>query len=154
MGTQTLDEYTNSISSPLFFNPRLNRGLSNFNIAQNLEVNYTWEIGTPQWASGINAWALREWEVGGVFEASTGVPFTPGFGGDALGVKSTDPNIDVPNLIAGPGCGSHVNPGNPRQLHQDAVLRGPEFYHTARERGPEHTHRTHRHSSASSGPDW
>jgi Carboxypeptidase regulatory-like domain/TonB dependent receptor len=106
------DEYTNSISSPLFFNPRLNRGLSDFNIAHNLEVNYTWEIGTPKWASGIKAWALGGWEIGGVFEASTGVPFTPGIGGDALGVKSNDPNIDVPNLIAGPGCGSPVNPGN------------------------------------------
>ncbi len=107
------DEYTNSISSPLFFNPRLNRGLSDFNIAQNLEINYTWEIGTPKWASGSKAWALGGWQIGGVFEASTGVPFTPGIGGDALGVKSTDPNIDVPNLIAGPGCGSPVNPGNP-----------------------------------------
>jgi Carboxypeptidase regulatory-like domain/TonB dependent receptor len=107
------DEYTNSISSPLFFNPRLNRGLSDFNIAHNLEVNYTWEIGTPKGASGIEAWVLGGWQLGGVFEASTGVPFTPGIGGDALGVKSTDPNIDVPNLIAGPGCSSPVNPGNP-----------------------------------------
>jgi hypothetical protein len=43
---------------------------------------------------------LGAWQIGGVFEASTDVPFTPGFGGDALGVNSTDPNIDVPNLIA------------------------------------------------------
>jgi Carboxypeptidase regulatory-like domain/TonB dependent receptor len=112
-GSMVGDEYSNSISSPLFFNPRLNRGLSDFNIAQNLEINYTWEIGTPKWASGIKAWALGGWQIGGVFEASTGVPFTPGFGGDALGVKSTDPNIDVPNLIAGSDCGSLVNSGNP-----------------------------------------
>src|SRR5438270_6225551 len=112
-GSLVGDEYSNSISSPLFFNPRLNRGLSDFNVAQNLEVNYTWEIGTPKWASGSKGWALGGWQIGGVFEASTGVPFTPGFGGDTLGVKSTDPNIDVPNLIAGPGCSSPVNPGNP-----------------------------------------
>jgi len=112
-GSLVGDEYTNSISSPLWFNPRLNRGLSDFNVAQNLEVNYTWEIGTPKWASGNKAWLLGGWQIGGVFEASTGVPFTPGFGGDALGVKSTDPNIDVPNLIAGPGCASPVNSGNP-----------------------------------------
>jgi Carboxypeptidase regulatory-like domain/TonB dependent receptor-like, beta-barrel len=112
-GSLVGDEYTNSISSPLFFNPRLNRGLSDFNVAQNLEVNYTWEIGTPNWASGSKAWVLGGWQIGGVFEASTGVPFTPGLGGDALGVKSTDPNIDVPNLIGGPGCGSLVNSGNP-----------------------------------------
>ncbi len=112
-GSMVGDEYSNSISSPLFFTPRLNRGLSDFNVAQNLEVNYTWEIGTPKWASGSRAWLLGGWQIGGVFEASTGVPFTPGIGGDALGVKSTDPSIDVPNLIAGPGCGSLVNPGNP-----------------------------------------
>jgi len=112
-GSLVGDEYSNSISSPLFFNPTLNRGLSDFNIAQNLEINYTWEIGTPKWTSGLKAWALGGWQIGGVFEASTGVPFTPGFGGDALGVKSTDPNIDVPNLIPGPGCGSLVNSGNP-----------------------------------------
>jgi Carboxypeptidase regulatory-like domain/TonB dependent receptor len=112
-GSLVGDEYTNSISSPLWFNPRLNRGLSDFNVAQNLDVNYTWEIGTPKWAPGSKAWVLGGWQVGGVFEASTGVPFTPSFGGDALGVKSTDPNIDVPNLIAGPGCSSPVNPGNP-----------------------------------------
>ena len=112
-GSLVGDEYSNSISSPLWFNPRLNRGLSDFNIAQNLEVNYTWEIGTPKWASGSKGWVLGGWQIGGVFEASTGVPFTPGIGGDALGVKSTDPSIDVPNLIAGPSCGSLVNPGNP-----------------------------------------
>ena len=112
-GSLVGDEYSNSISSPLWFNPRLNRGLSDFNVAQNLEVNYTWEIGTPKWAARKAAWALAGWQVGGVFEASTGVPFTPGFGGDTLGLKSTDPNIDVPNLVAGPGCGSLVNSGNP-----------------------------------------
>ena len=30
------DEYTNSISSPLWLNPRVNRGLSDFNVAQNV----------------------------------------------------------------------------------------------------------------------
>lgn len=50
--------------------------------------------------------------MGGVFEASSGVPFTPGFAGDTLGVKSIDPNIDVPNLLSGTGCASPINPGN------------------------------------------
>lgn len=109
------DEYTNSISSPLFFNTRLNRGLADFNIAQNLEINYTWMLGTPKWASGAGSWALSGWQLGGVFEASTGVPFTPGFGGDPLGVKSTDPNVDVPNPSGAFGCGSGVNSGNPNQ---------------------------------------
>jgi len=112
-GSLVGDEYSNSIASPLFFAMKLNRGLADFNVAHNVELNYTWEIGTPKWAHGLRGWALSGWEIGGVFEASTGVPFTPGFGGDALGVKSTDPNIDVPSLVGGSGCGSVVNPGNP-----------------------------------------
>src|SRR5260370_29331174 len=63
----------------------------------------------------MEAWALGGWQVGGVFEASTGAPFTPGIGGDALGVRSTDPNVDVPDLVRGPGCRSLVNTGNPQQ---------------------------------------
>jgi hypothetical protein len=112
-GSLVGDEYSNSISSPLWFDTKLNRGLADFNIAHNLEVNFTWDLGTPKWTSGFSAWAFGGWQVGGVFEASTGVPFTPGFAGDALGVKSTDPNIDVPNLVGGAGCGSLVNSGNP-----------------------------------------
>jgi hypothetical protein len=112
-GSLVGDEYSNSIASPLFFAPRINRGSADFNVAHNLEVNYTWEIATPKWATGFKEWPLSGWELGGVFEASTGVPFTPGFGGDALGVKSTDPSIDVPNLLNGSGCGSPINPGNP-----------------------------------------
>ncbi|HEX6502089.1 MAG TPA: carboxypeptidase regulatory-like domain-containing protein [Terriglobales bacterium] len=112
-GSMVGDEYSNSIGSPLWFNPRLNRGLSDFNVAHNLEINYTWEVPAPGWDLRAFNWALTGWQLGGVFEASTGVPFTPILGGDALGLKSTDPNIDVPNLIGGPGCGSLVNSGDP-----------------------------------------
>ncbi len=112
-GSLVGDEYANSISSPLFFNPRLNRGLSDFNIAHNLEVNYTWDIGVPKWNSSLATWAAGGWEIGGVFAASTGVPFTPGFAGDTLGVRITEPNIDLPNPSGAAGCGSAVNPGNP-----------------------------------------
>ena len=112
-GSMVGDEYSNSIGSPLWFNPRLNRGLSDFNVSHNLEINYTWEAPAPTWDLRRVKWLLSGWQLGGVFEASTGVPFTPIIGGDALGLKSTDPNIDVPNLVAGPGCGSLVNSGDP-----------------------------------------
>jgi len=112
-GSMVGDEYTNSISSPLFFNLRLNRGLADFNVSHNLNLNYTWVLGSPKWKMALGVWALGGWQLGGVFQASTGVPFTPGFAGDSLGVGSTEPNIDVPNVLAGPGCGSYVNPGNP-----------------------------------------
>jgi hypothetical protein len=112
-GSLVGDEYSNSISSPLWFAQNLNRGLADFNVAHNLEVNYTWEFGPPKSARRALAWALGGWQIGGVFEASTGVAFTPGFGGDALGVKSIDPNIDVPDLLSRANCASPINSGNP-----------------------------------------
>lgn len=112
-GSLVGDEYSNSISSPLWFAQRLNRGLADFNVAHNLEINYTWELRPPKQARSAVAWTLGGWQLGGVFEVSSGVPFTPGIGGDALGAKSVDPSIDVPDLASAPGCPSAVNPGNP-----------------------------------------
>ena len=120
------DEYANSISSPLAFNASLNRGLSDFNIAHNLEISYTWDIGAQhKWNSGFLKNSLGGWQIGGVFEASTGVPFTPTFGGDALGLRSTDPAIDVPNLVGGAGCASLINPGNPNNYIRTQCLAVP-----------------------------
>lgn len=107
------DEYLNSISSPLWFNPGINRGLADFNIAQNLELNYTWSMGTPGRVTGFRSRLLGGWQQGGIFEVSTGVPFTPTIGGDALGLKSTDPVIDVPNFVGGRGCRSQSNADSP-----------------------------------------
>src|SRR5437899_9263107 len=119
------DEYTNSISSPLFFNLRLNRGPADFNVGHNLNVSYTWVLGIPKWKTEFGVWALGGWQLGGVFQASTGVPFTPGFAGDSLGVGSTEPNIDVPNVVNDPGCDSYVNPGNPNSYVRTECIEAP-----------------------------
>lgn len=108
------DEFPSEVSSPLWFDVRRYRGLAAFNVAQNLTASYIWNLGTPKRARGIAGWPLRGWEVGGIFEASSGTPFTPDFGGDPLGLNSTQPDTDVPDLLKNaPGCSSPVNPGKP-----------------------------------------
>ena len=57
------------------------------------------------------SWLFTGWQLGGIYQASSGIPFTPILGGDPLGLNSADP-WDFPNRIAGPGCKSAVNPGN------------------------------------------
>ncbi|HVC00337.1 MAG TPA: carboxypeptidase regulatory-like domain-containing protein [Candidatus Dormibacteraeota bacterium] len=114
-GSLKSDEFPGQISSPLWFDIRRYRGLAAFDVAQNLTASYILSLGTPKWAKGFSGWALGGWAVGGIFEASSGTPFTPNFGGDPLGVNSSDPNVDVPNLVNAPGCSSsQVNPGNPK----------------------------------------
>jgi hypothetical protein len=111
-GVGTPDSFQNSITSMFFFDPKLHRGLSDFNVAQTLSINYTWMIHSPQSLHGPLAWAASGWQVGGVFQANTGQPFTPLIGGDALGLRNTDA-FDYPDHLNTPGCQSPINPGNP-----------------------------------------
>jgi hypothetical protein len=100
-------------SSPtLWFDERNGRGLADFDIHQNLSVNYIWEI--PTFTAGPRAlqWALNGWQWGGILHIASGEPFTPIITGDPLGMKGDQ--FDRPDVVTGPGCsGSRVNPGNP-----------------------------------------
>jgi hypothetical protein len=105
------DQFTNSILNLFPFNANLRRALSDFNVAQNLVINYTWTIPSPKSLTGAAEWATSGWQVGGIFEAQTGLPFTPIIGGDPLG-QNTGDAFDTPDRLRGVGCGSGVNPGN------------------------------------------
>jgi hypothetical protein len=109
------DQFGNSISSlwPRT-DPNANRGLSDFNVSRTLVVNATWDVPGMKSAPGPVMWVTNGWELGGIYTASDGVPFTATFGTDAdpLGLNSSDP-WDFPNRLTGPGCSSLVNPGNP-----------------------------------------
>ena len=108
------DTFGNSISSLPWFDLRLNRGLSDFNVGRSFVVNGTWEVPTPKSLPSPAQWALGGWELGLIFTASDGVPFTAtwGTGSDPLGSLSSD-DWDVPNRLGGSGCKTLTNPGNP-----------------------------------------
>ena len=79
------DTFGNSISSLDWFDMRLTRGPSDFNVGRTLVVNGTWQVPTPKSLTGPAQWALGGWELGLIFTASDGVPFSPtwGTGSDA-----------------------------------------------------------------------
>lgn len=108
------DTFGNSISSLPWFDMRLSRGLSDFNVDRTLVVNGTWELGTPKSLSAPAQWALGGWELGLIFTASGGVPFSPtwGTGSDPQGSLSSD-DWAFPNRLGGSECSSLTNPGNP-----------------------------------------
>jgi hypothetical protein len=107
------DTFGNSISSLDWFDMRLSRGLSDFNVDKTLVVNGTWELGTPKTLSAPAQWALGGWELGLIFTASGGVPFTPtwGTGSDPALTQSSD-DWAYPNRLGGSGCSTLTNPGN------------------------------------------
>ena len=108
------DAFANAISSPHWFDLRLSRGLSDFNIGRTLVLNGTWQVPQPKSLSGPAGWAVRGWQLGAIFKANDGVPFTATFGtdGDPLGLSSSD-TWDFPDRLSGPGCAMPINPGNP-----------------------------------------
>jgi len=109
------NQFGNSIGSwwP-YFDVKASRGLSDFNIGRVLVLNAIWDVPGLKSASGPVGWVTNGWELGGIYTASDGVPFTATFGTDAdpLGLNSSDP-WDFPNRLTGPGCKSLINPGNP-----------------------------------------
>jgi len=108
------DAFNNSISSLDWFDMKLTRGLSDFNVGRTVVVNGTWEVPTAKSFSGPTRWITDGWELGVIFTASDGVPFTPtwGTGGDPSNSNSSD-DFAYPNRLGGPGCKTLTNPGNP-----------------------------------------
>ncbi len=106
------DAFLNSVSSLPWFDIRRSWGPSDFDIRHNLVINYSWELPQAKSLQGVLGWLANGYEIGGIFQASTGTPFTVGFGGDALGLNSTDPTLDVPSVLNTPDCRSLTNPGS------------------------------------------
>jgi hypothetical protein len=108
------DAFGNSISSLNWFDMRLTRGPSDFNVGRTLVINGTWDIPTAKSFSGPAHWITDGWELGTIFTVSDGVPFTPtwGTGSDPANTLSSD-DFAYPNRLGGPGCATLTNPGNP-----------------------------------------
>jgi hypothetical protein len=104
------DSFQNSIPSLHWYDLRLTKAVSDYNIGRQLSFSTTWELPTPK-QSDLARWVLGGWEVGGILTAHDGMPITPLIAGDPLGQNSTDPWA-FPSRVSGPGCSSLVNPGN------------------------------------------
>jgi hypothetical protein len=106
------DAFGNSLINPIWFASALNRGPADFDLRHNLIVHYTWVLGTGKALPTAARLALGGWQLGGIVQASSGVPFNALLGGDPLGQLTSD-NSALPDRLSSPGCGTLTNPGNP-----------------------------------------
>jgi len=132
------DSFPNGLFNQLFFDQRTTRGLSDFDVAQTAVVSFTWELPSPTWGAStrhsgraaplwlveLPNWALGGWQLGGLYKISTGQPFTPTLGGDPVGQKLEETNVP-PDWLAGPGCMTLTNPGNPNHYIKTQCLAFP-----------------------------
>src|SRR5258707_822567 len=120
------DAFGNSISSLNWFDMRLTRGLSDFNVGRTLVVNGTWDLPSAKSFAGRARWVTDGWELGLILTVSDGVPFTPtwGTGSDPANTLSSD-DFAFPNRLGGPVCSSPTNPGNPANYIKTQCFAGP-----------------------------
>lgn len=104
-------QFLNSIPNLPWFDSSVNRGLSDFDIRHNGVLNAIWLLPRPRLDSGLR-WFANGWHMGGIYQVSSGLPFTPIIGGDPLGLKTSNP-FDFPDRTFVGDCASAVNPGNP-----------------------------------------
>ncbi len=105
-GAVISDSVVTAISTLNWFDPKLTRAVSDFNSARVFTLNYLWDVPIPKTWPGFSRTALGGWELGGIFSASSGEPFTPLFiEGDVLGQNNTDP-FAYPNRLA--SCGNKL----------------------------------------------
>ncbi|MEY2414564.1 MAG: hypothetical protein QOD84_3170 [Acidobacteriaceae bacterium] len=118
------DAFPNGLFNQLFFDQRNTRGLSDFDVAQTFVLSFTWELPNPALSPRSLGWAASGWQLGGIYKASSGQPFTPILGGDPAGMK-LDETSERPNRLAGPSCNTLTNPGNPNHYIKTECLAFP-----------------------------
>jgi hypothetical protein len=117
--------FNNSAVGSFIFDPSLARGLSDFDVRQNLILHATWLLPHSRSATGLVRWAANAWQLGGIFRSATGLPFTPVIGGDALGLRNSSA-FDFPDRLSLPGCNNPINPGNANQYIKAACFAAPQ----------------------------
>jgi hypothetical protein len=120
------DTFGNGIGSLPWFDMKLNHALSDYNVGRTLVINANWLLPSVKTDSSVLGWAANGWELGAIFKANDGPPFTPTFGtdGDPAGIASTDP-WDLPDRLRTSGCASPVNPGDPNNYVKTQCLSVP-----------------------------
>jgi len=108
------DQFTNSISSLPFYDLRLLRARSDFDIKRTLVFSLNWQVPSAKSLAGPAAWIANGWELGAIFKVSDGIPFdaTWGTGADPQGLSNSD-DWAFPDRLNTPGCATLTNPGNP-----------------------------------------
>jgi hypothetical protein len=106
------DNFTNDLPDLLWFDKAHRRGLCDFDIRNSFVLNALYTLPGPT-ENRLAAAILGGWQIGGIFSANTGTPFTPLLPGDPLGM-GTENAYAIPDRIATADCVGNPVTGNPK----------------------------------------
>jgi hypothetical protein len=120
-GTGTFSEggeAVNSVGAPWAFGPRINRGVSDFDIPHNFVANFQYDLPIPH---GFRTHAFTNvvfggWQVGGIYTRQSGGPFSLKMSSDQAFTGNSNTNsiqgAQRPAYVAAPGCSPDAVTGN------------------------------------------
>lgn len=117
LGSNTFSdgEYINTVGSPYPFFPKLQRGPSDYDITHNFIMNGLWNIPVPGSFNRGERAILGGWQLGGIFNAHSGMPFSVQLNSDPAFTGVGHQGLaERPNFNPLPGCSVNaINPGQP-----------------------------------------
>ena len=126
--TFSQSETLNSTDNGYIFDQKILRGVSDYDVPQTFALNLVWEVPTPASFTGASKALLSGWQLGGIFTAQSGSPFTVGLQGDQARTGTSTSNAaggERPNYVAGPGCSTNAVTGNPNNYLNTACFAFP-----------------------------
>jgi hypothetical protein len=81
-----------------WWDPEYEYGPSSYDVRHNLVINGVYQFPFGKNATGAKAVLLKGWQVGGVMQFASGLPFTPFLGYDQVGDRQSDVGLHKPNL--------------------------------------------------------
>lgn len=112
-------------------NPRVDRGLADFDVEHNWRFNAIYQIPSLSGSPGLLGGIAKGWRVSGILSLQTGYPFTPALGSNAsrsgvgAGGAGSGAGIDRPNLVSGRNNGNIVRGGPIRYFEVSAFTLQP-----------------------------
>ena len=111
-------EGANSVGASWAFDPKIQRGVSDFNLTHNFVANYQYDIPV---AARIKSSALANtllggWQVGGIYTRQSGGPYSVKMSSDRAFTGNSNTNslnsAQRPQYVAAPGCNPNATTGN------------------------------------------
>jgi len=106
----------NNVDNAYGFRPSLNRGVADWDVPHHAALNFVWDLPNPSTQSVVPRFLLSGWELGGIFTAQSGMPFSATIAGDRAGTGTAagNNNGQRPDYNPASGCSTDaINPGHP-----------------------------------------
>jgi hypothetical protein len=103
-----------------WFDPEYEFGPSSYDVRHNLVINGVYVLPFARNATGVKGFLAKGWQIGGVMQFSSGLPFTPLEDYDQVGDRQSDTGLQKPNVDG------EVNyPKTPEQWFDPSVFSVP-----------------------------